>query len=470
MLADLFSSRAVRLGVVVLVLSAGGCSQRERAAPSVHTEPQVHLVQPELRTISRTVGQPGYIDAFEQTSIYAKVAGYVKEWKVDIGDRIKKDDLLVQLEVPELVAEYQQKQAQAELDEILITQTEQLVDVAKSNWSVATAQVQQAKDNVGKYEAAVERWESEVKRLTGLAAQKVVDKQVLDESQKQLKSNRADRDAARTAIVAAEATDLARKAEYAKSQVDVAAAKARAKVSHADAQRLAALVSYTRITAPYDGIVVVRNANTGDFVQPGSGDQSAPRASADQSGARGTPIYVVARTDLVRIYVDVSEKDANFVSKGTKARVRVQALEDTEIEGSLTRTSWSLNVRSRTLRTEIDLPNRDGRLRPGMYAYGMVLIERPNVRTLPLATIVQIGNHNCCFMYQDGKAVKTPLQTGITEGAWTEVTKKLVNGAWIDVTGSEKVILGELSEIGDDQAVQLATTPLKNEPAKGTSR
>jgi multidrug efflux pump subunit AcrA (membrane-fusion protein) len=461
MVPDLFSSRAARLGVVLVVVSAG-CSQPERPAPAVHTDPQVHVVLPELRSLSRSVGQPGYIDAFEQTSIYAKVAGYVKDWKVDIGDRIKKDQLLVELEVPELVAEFQQKQAQAELDEILIKQTEQLVDVAQNNWKVATAQVQEAKNNVGKYQAAVERWESEVKRLTGLVAQKVVDKQVLDESQKQLKSNRAERDAAQTAIVAAEATELARKADYAKSQVDVDAAKARAKVSQADAQRLAALVKYTRITAPYDGVVVVRNANTGDFVRPGSGDQSTPRGIGDQSASRGSPIYVVARTDIVRIYVDVSEKDANFVKKGTKARVRVQALADTEIEASLTRTSWALNVQSRTLRTEIDIPNRDGRLRPGMYAYGMVLIDRSNVRTVPLAAIVEIGNHNCCFLHQDGKAVKTPVQCGITEGSWMEVTKKLVNGDWVDFTGSEQVILGDLAQLGPGQAVRLATTPLKN--------
>ena len=87
---------------------------------------------------------------------------------------------------------------------------------------------------------------------------------------------------------------------------------------------MAALVGYTHITAPYDGVVVVRNANTGDYVQPGTGDESSTAGAPGQSCA--LPLYVVARTDKVRVYVDVPEMDANSVASGTKAKVRVQAL------------------------------------------------------------------------------------------------------------------------------------------------
>jgi multidrug efflux pump subunit AcrA (membrane-fusion protein) len=439
---------------LALLLGLAGCSgPKSPPAPSASDTPTVKLLKPELRTISRTVGQPGFIDAYEQTSLYAKVAGYVQQWRVDIGDRVQKDQLLLTLFVPELVEEYKEKLAQVELDQEQVRQAEKLVKVAEGNRKTATAQVAEAKATVGKYQAEVERWDSEVKRLSGLVKQKIVDQQVLDESVKQLKSNTASRDAAQANVTAAAAAETASEAALEKAQVDVDVAKAQVKVAQADARRLEALVGYTKITAPYDGVVVVRNVNTDDMVRPAQGDPSASPRSPDQSPTRAAPLYVVARTDVVRVYVDIPEMDANYVQKGTKAVVRVQALEDLELDASVTRTSWSLNVLSRTLRAEIDLPNPDAKLRPGMYAYGKVLIERPNVRALPLTAVIEIGNQTCCYLHEDGKAVRTPVQTGVSDGTWVEVLKKQRDGQWTAFAGDEQVILGDLSELADGQKV-----------------
>ena len=339
-----------------------------------------------------SVGQPGFIDAYEQTSIYPKVAGYLERWDVDIGDPIKKGQEIAQLYVPELVAELAQKKAQVNLDEAQVKVAEGAVEVAR-------AQMQEAEATVNKYQSSIERWESEVKRDKEMVDQRVLDPQVLDESRKQLKSDTAARDAA-------VASQRASKATLDKTRNDVQAARARALVSQADEQRVAALVGYTHIRAPYNGIVVVRNANTGDYLQPGTGDQSA--ASVPGQATTRLPLYVVARTDLVRVYVDVPEMDASSVTRGTKAGLRVQALGDTEFEATVTRTSWALRPQSRTLRAEIDLPKPDARLLPGMYAYGKVLIDRRNVWALPMAAVVEIGNQNSCFLYQDGKAIETP--------------------------------------------------------------
>jgi len=235
----------------------------------------------------------------------------------------------------------------------------------------------------------------------------------------------------------------------------VEAARAKTQVSREDVKRVAALVGYTHITSPYDGIVVTRNANTGDYLQPGSGDQSVSSVAPGQSNAH-VPLYVVARTDMIRVFVDIPEMDASSVTRGTTARVRVQALRDEEIPAAVTRTSWSLNHETRTLRAEIDLPNPDSRLLPGMYAYGKVLIHHGNVRALPLAAIVELGNQNCCYLYDHGKAVQTPVQTGISDGIWVEAAKKRVEGTWTDFTGKEEVILGDLSELTDGQMVKVA--------------
>jgi HlyD family secretion protein len=442
----------------LLAMTLAGCGSSPPAAPAVHTEPLVHVVSPERRTIERSVGQPAFINAYEQTSIYAKIPGYIKEWYVDIGDRVKKDLLLADIFVPELDAEFEQKKAQLARDEVLIEVAKQVVEVAEKQLQVATAEIERAKAEVGKFQSAVDRWESEVKRLTKMVDERVVDKQVLDESQKQLKSNIAARDAALAAATAAEATELSQRASIDKAKVDVDAARADAKVAETVKQRYAALVSYTQLTAPYDGIVVVRNANTGDFVQPALGDKSIDQDTADRSKMQGAPIYVLARTDLVRVFVDIPEIDANHVSKGTPAHIRVQALDDADFAAAVTRTSWALNVQSRTLRAEIDLPNPDSKLLPGMYAFATVLLKRTDVLALPTHAVVEAGNQNICYLLVDGKASRTPLQTGISDGHWIEAPKKQVAGEWIPLTGEEKVILGDLSEITDGQPVRLAET------------
>jgi RND family efflux transporter MFP subunit len=407
----------------------------------------VHVVTPAPRTIVRTVGQPGFVNAYEQTALFAKFAGYVHRWHVDIGDRVRKGDVLVELTVPELVEDHRQKQAQVGLNRVQVKQTERLVEVADAAVKTAVARVAEAGDDQVKAQAEVLRWESEVDRLTKLVEDRVVARQVLEESKKQLRASRAAHDAAGAAIRARQGQQLARAADLAKAKVDVDAAAAQVKVAEAAERRLAALLSYTRLLAPFDGVVTVRNVNTGDFVQP-----------AEQEGARDRPLYVVARTDLVRVYVDVPEAQAGYVSKGAAAVVRLPALDDAELDAKVTRTSWALNVKSRTLRAEIDLPNPGATLLPGMYAYGSVRLERRVAWALPVGAVTEVGNQVCCYVVQGGKAVRTPVETGLSDGTWVEVRRKRgESGAWVPPTGSEEVIVGEQSGVLDGQRVSLAT-------------
>jgi multidrug efflux pump subunit AcrA (membrane-fusion protein) len=439
-----------------------GCSHREASAPAARPDPLVTIVHPERRTIETSVGQPAFIAAYEQTSIYPKIPGYVLKWSVDIGDRVKKDQVLAELFVPELDAEYEEKLAQVLRHDVLVRVAEQMVKVATDRLHVAAAQVEQSQADEGKYRSEVDRWQSEVARLTKLVADRVVDRQVLDESTKQWKSTVAALDSAQAATKAAGATRNSRQSDIDKARVDVEAAEADAKIARAEAQRYAALRSYTKITAPYDGVIVVRNVNTGDFVQPVSGDKSIGRALPDTAGAATAPIYVVARTDIVRIFVDVPEMSANNVIAGSDARVRIQALGDIDIDAKVTRTSWSLNVQTRTLRAEIDLPNKDAKLLPGMYANANVFIRRVDTITLPTKCVVELGNHPCCYLLQDGKAVQTPVQTGTSDGEFIEVSHKQVAGQWKPIEATDQIIVGDLSELSNGSVVRLSSSGLKS--------
>ncbi|MHB1422525.1 MAG: efflux RND transporter periplasmic adaptor subunit [Gemmataceae bacterium] len=447
--------RPVLASALLLLVAAAGCHKAASDQNPIEVAPSVEVVKPERRDLHREVGQPGYVFAYEQTSLFPKVSGFIEEYLVDIGDPVKKGQLLTRIYVPELHASLKEKQATLVLDEKRVVLAEQMVDVAKANIKVAAADVAEARAEVGRYQASVERWTSEVRRLSSVGD--VVDKQIREESKKRLAADVASRAAAEAAVTAAQARELAKQVDLEKAKVEVAVARAQIAVAKAAVERLTALVSYTHVTAPYDGVVVIRNANTGDYVEPRFGDESAPLGGVrSDTRDRGTPIYVVARTDLVRIYVDVPEVESHYVDRGTKARVRIQSLEDTEYEGTVTRTSWALNVQSRTLRAEIDMPNKDAKMRPGMYAYGLVQIERHNVRTVPLAAVIEIGNENVVFLHEDGKAKRTPVQTGTNDGEYIEVFRKKVKDKWVEFSGNEEIILGDLPELRDGEKVRVS--------------
>jgi hypothetical protein len=224
-------------------------------------------------------------------------------------------------------------------------------------------------------------------------------------------------------------------------------------------------------------VIVARNANTFDFVLPSSGDPTTMERAPHLSPGGAAPIYVVDRTDIVRIFVDIPEQDANYVQIGTKASVLAKAYRDQPITGTVTRTSWALNVKSRTLRAEIDLPNPNSQLLPGMYAYAKVIIERPGVHALPVSALTHSGEKTYCWKHENGKSVRVEVQTGVSDGEWIEITncqlpaEPVAGDPWIPVNGSEQVILGDLSILADGGPVEIvAGTPkLEEKVASATA-
>ena len=441
-----------------------GCSDpKPPPASPISLDPAVKVVHPLYRTVARTVEQPGVIGAYERTALYAKVSGFVAKWNVDIGDRVKKGQVLVELSAPDLVEQHRQMQAQVVLDRAMVQQSDRQHVVTRRNVMAAAEMVAQARADVNRYTADVERWQSEVRRLTRMVGERVVDQQVLDETRRQLKSSQASLAASRAAVRTRDAQRLAAEATVERSKADISAAEARVKVAEADERRLAALVAYLTITAPYDGVVYARNVNLGDFVLPATGDPSQGIFSLGVAPSRATPLYVLNRIDPVLFVVGAPEADAPYVAPGTRARVRVPALANDEFPARVTRTSWALNSTSRTLTAQVELPNPRGTFLPGMYAYGSVLIERPDVRALPVSAVTQIGNQTYCYLAVGGKAVRTPVQTGVSDGTWVEVAGKLVrsagspDGTWAPFDGTEAVIDGDLSGISDGLPVNVGT-------------
>jgi HlyD family secretion protein len=461
--------RRYRLGFWLLaVLAVSGCAkEKKKPAPSVSEPPALQLIYPQLKSIARVVGQPSFVVSYERTSIYPKVTAFIQKWNVDIGDKVQKGDVLADLFVPELREEWETKKATVTLDKEKVALALKMVKVAEAEVKEAEWRLAEAQRILDDYKAAVDRWEIQDVRLAREVKRTVVDPQILTETQHQHRAAVAKWEAQKATIAKADANLLAKRAALEAAIVDVAVARARVAVAESEAKKLEAWVGYLKLYAPYDGIVVERNVNTWDFVLPQSGDPTAAfRAPHLSPSGQAAPIYVIDRTDIVRIYVDVPERDADFIHVGSEAQVKVWAYRDEWIPATVTRISWALNPKSRTMRAEIDLPNPDSKILPGMYAYGKVVVDRPDVRALPKSAFSYAGGKAYIWLYEDGKAKRTEVQTGVEGNKWVEVRNRGLGRTfhghqeWLPINGSEQVLIGHmLSILTEGAEVRIDPTP-----------
>ena len=417
----------IRPWVAVLAMASGllvlatGCYQtskgsaeqnpatsRERERPEAATT--VTVIQPKRLTLQWPTQGPGYVQAFEQTPIFAKIAGFVEKWHVDIGDHVTAGKALAELWIPEMEVELKQKEA-------LVAQ--------------ADAELKLAKETVAAAEAEYRRLKSQHERLTRIGQSGTIDKEQVEEAKFGFEASVARRDMA---------------------QADVEVKKARLEVAKQNKEQIKTLLAYSKLTAPFDGVVTRRNVNTRDFVQP-------------PTAGKGEPLYVVERRDKMRVFVPVPEADAPWVRKGGAARVRVQALVGQEFSGKVARTSYSLDRAAHTLLAEIDLDNPNDWLRPNMYAYASITLEQPNALTLPASAMVTQGDvtkgyESYCFLVEEGKLRRTLVQTGTRASGRVEVLKKQekMDGTvhWVDFSPDELIVQENVASLSDGQAVAVS--------------
>jgi multidrug efflux pump subunit AcrA (membrane-fusion protein) len=436
--------------MLLAVVLITGC-QRETIAPASRDAVPVAqastpaakaaIIKPERRTVKRVIEQPGEVRADEQTPIHAKIAGFVAKVNKDIGDPVAENEVLAEVSVPEMDEEWNQKKALVKQADAEVEQARQSLLAATANLATAESQVKEAEAGRQKAQANFDRWDKEYKRVAELVKNKVIDEQTRDETLNQYEAAAAIRTEVEAKVKSAMALRDESAAKRGKAGADVTAAEARQKVAQADERRLAALVEYKYLRAPFKGVVTSRQVDKGHFLQPVGGKTEA--------------LFVVMKTDPVRVAVDVPEADAVFIAGKELATVRGQALKGQEFTGHVARSAWALDPKSRTLRTEIDLSNADRKLRPGMYVSTAITVEHKDVLTLPLSAIVTQGEQSYCFRVEQGKAVRTRLQLGLRDKDVVEVLKKQTaqQSSWEDVAGTEEIVRDAASAT-DGQAVK----------------
>ena len=205
--------------------------------------------------------------------------------------------------------------------------------------------------------------------------------------------------------------------DEARAKASVAAAQA--DLAAATVQRVQTMLAYTKIVAPYDGVVARRLVNQGNFVQ------------AATAGVT-TPLFTVENISTIRVFAEVPEADAAQLRVGAPATVRPYGTNDKDIVGKITRFADRLDPATRNMRTEIDLQNSGGHLYPGMYALvSLQLNLRHNVLTVPSSAIVAAPSGSFAYGVEDGHVVQRPITAGTNEDGAVEVLTGLTDGSEI---------------------------------------
>lgn len=395
------------LGVVIALclLVAGMIAKRARAGSpnsvadagvDVEHIPYAAVAPVKRETISTSLSIAGQFIPYQNVELHAKVAGYIKNIYVDIGDRVHTGEVLAVLEIPELIAQVDEAKAAVHHAE---------EEIQRSRSDVLRAQA----DNVALH-ANAERLVNTDKVRPGLIAQ-----QELDDATAKDRASQAQVEAAKSAL---------------------AAAQQELEVARANQQHYSALSDYARITAPYDGIVTWRFSDTGSLVQAGTSNTS------------GLPVVTVAQIDLLRLRIPVPESIAAKVKIGDSADVHVQATGE-HFTGKVTRFTDSLDTSTRTMQVEIDVPNPNYHLQPGMYAdVTLSANSRLNALTVPIQALQRGENSKTSVLVLDpqNRVQSRPVEVGVESSNNVEILAGLNQG--------ERVIVGNMGSYQPGEQVR----------------
>jgi RND family efflux transporter MFP subunit len=398
-----FAGLCAAIGIVACH-SSGGTQAADAA-----TVPTARIATAQRGDISHVLTLAGQFQPFQVVDVHPKVSGYMAHINVDIGDVVHHGQTIAVLEVPELKAQlhqtvFQMKQSQEE--------------IARAQHEINRAEAEHAAVH-----SQFARLSEAAKSRPGLIAQ-----QEIDDAQAKDLSSEAQVDAAKSAMAAAN--------EHAGS-------------AEADNERVQALHNYTTVTAPLDGVVIWRFADTGALIQGGT-----------NSNSQDLPIVRISQSNLLRLRIPVPEDDVRYVHPGDELQVRVDAI-GKSMTGKIARSTRDVNFETRAMETEVDVPNKDLSISPGMYANtALQLAHVSNVVTIPVEALTINGSKRTVSVLDAKNHVHIrEVQVGLEGSKLAEITSGLNLG--------DRVILGGQDKYAEDEAVNPIET---KEPASETVR
>ncbi|HXX70551.1 MAG TPA: efflux RND transporter periplasmic adaptor subunit [Polyangiaceae bacterium] len=351
----------------------------ERSRTAQSDLPRVEVITPKIGSSDRALRLPGSVQALRETVVYSRANGYVRRWLVDIGDAVQENQVLAEIDTPELDAE---------------------LDQARAQLLQATAAVVQAKANRDYSKSTYERYKP-------LTQSGVTSQQDLDQQQ------------ARAAV----------------DEANVQVAEANVVAHEADIHRLVQLKTFAHVVAPFAGKIASRSIEVGTLVTAGT----------------ASPLFRIAAVDPARVFVQVPQDVAPSVRPDLPARVTVREYPDRTFEGRVTRSSNELDPGTRTMNTEVRVPNADGALIPGMYSQVALTLPYPHrVFQIPATAVIN-----------DAKGIRVAVVGPDDAVHIVPIVVERDNGATFDVaaglTGGERVIKLPSVDLDEGRSVAIAT-------------
>jgi HlyD family secretion protein len=365
--------------------------------------------------ITRTSTQIGSVHPYEEADLYAKVSGYLEKLYVNYGDRVKHDQVLAEIFDPEVVADAEKATADVRQAKAAVKQAEAFIEAAKADRDATASAVDQAMAEIDRYRSMTTYHEKKYERYKRLVVSKAIPQEIADEEEESYESSKANELAARKGVLKAKADLIAANARVKKAEADLDEAKANISIAEAKQDRAEALLGYLKIRSPYDGVVTRRNFFRGAFIR-----------SAVEGGT--LPLLTVARTDMVYVVTAVPDRDVPLTDVGEPAEITLDALGNEVFKGKVSRIAEAEDPTSRTMHTEIDLPNPQNRLRPGMYGIAKIFLHTSTKSsTLPASCIVgeSKGGTGEVYVIKNGKAKKTRVEVGSDDGIRVEILSGL---------------------------------------------
>jgi len=422
---------------------------REQADRERNADPVVEVVRVKRSGAGGGLVVPGTTTALTEAFVYARANGYLKKRFVDIGDRVREGQLLALIDAPDL---------------------DQQVDQARE-------QVRQAESQLNQQHAQLALTKVTVERYRVLVAKGVFSRQQGDQTE----------------------------ADYASQVANVASAERNVEAFKANLRRVIALQGYERVTAPFSGVITQRNVDVGALISTsggagGAGSGPAPQGQASSSGGsaqsgqsnnagasgnvnlaatssaspgQGGALFGIAQVQRLRILVSVPEGYAGNITAGVHAQLSFQEFPQRSFDGEVTRTSGSLDQNTRTLLTEIQVDNREGKLLPGMYAVATFPpIAGVAPLTVPGDTVVIRNDKTVVATVVDGKIRYVPVSIGRDYGPSIEVLNGIREGDLVVTNVSDEVVDGRTVkvEFSPTQEGSSQQKPEQNQPPGGSTQ
>ncbi len=386
-------SALVAVFAAILVMGLSSCSGETKARANSQAEVTVGVTKVVKKTLSRQITLSSELVPFQEIDVYAKESGYVQKLSVDYGTHVKAGQVMAVLEIPELQAQLQEDQAEIRN---------------------AGNQVTRAEHELQRYQAQYNALHLEFTRLNEVFQNQpgIVAQQEVDDAQGKDLAAASQVDAGQSALDAAQ------------SQLSVT----KAKLVHDQS-----LFDYSRITAPFPGVVTQRYANLGTLVQGGT-----------TSSTQAMPIVRLSQDDLFRLVIPVPEAYVRYIRIGDPVNVRVPSL-NRSFPGKVIRFSVDVRQDTRTMHTEVDVQNPDRVLMPGLYAEADVSLEhRDDIPSIPLQAINHEGDKTTVFVVnRDSEIEDRPITLGIQTANDAEIVSGLNEGEQVIVSDRSGLKPGE---------------------------